>query len=519
MAHKFLTDVDVKGSINVAGKVESAELDSTKLAINGVELQTPAGVAGPITVATSTQITEINETLETKQENLVVEAYSGIVLSADNKIAVDTSVIATAETVAAAQSAADAAQDAADENAEAIEAIKTTGINSTVTLTDPEQTDDVAAIVAHLTAAGKTAVKGDTAIVKRTISGTKVSHTAYVFDGANWAAMDGNYSASNVYLANSIKMSGFTSVGNISITSGGFNSTALAAGKSIEDVLKALFAKESQPSATKPSISAATFYKDGAKMTSNTSAEVGTSIVFSYDSTFSPGSYTAFTGSDGKNLQNPTGVTVSAWEAKLVESGNGSQTQTLATEDGTFTAIKVAAGKTYSMYVKAGHSASTASGLTSDGNPSNPEVSIAAVDIANVTSSNSNKQLYKASNTVTAYRKAFFGSFETPLTVDQMTSAMIRGLSSTTSALTSGKELVANVTTGHKQVIFALPTGQSKTAVNHTSSLNALVTTSFPKIGTVDVADASGTDTHTYDIYACEQSEAFGAGNVFTMTI
>ena len=38
---------------------------------------------------------------------------------------------------------------------------------------------------------------GDTAIIKRAISGDKVSYTAYVYDGSlsAWKAMDGNYSA------------------------------------------------------------------------------------------------------------------------------------------------------------------------------------------------------------------------------------------------------------------------------------------------------------------------------------
>lgn len=521
MAQRFLTDIDVKGDIIVSGDITSSKVATTNLKIGDVAVNLPEGATGSVTVATSADVSTINQSLQTKQETIVVAEGSGLTKAEDGKtFGIDTTVIATAQSVSDVSDVADAAKEAAETNAEAIEALDgridtlEAGATSHYEVTPAEGQDDIAAITAAIPE-GKTAIKGDTAVAKKAIAGGKMSYTAYVFDGANWAAMDGNYSASNVYLANSIKMSGFSSVGNISIATGGFNDTALSAGKSIEDALKALFAKESQPTATKPSVSAAAFYKDGVKMTSNTNVEVGTSIVFSYDSTFSPGSYSSFAGV----AQNKTGVTVSAWEAKLVESGNGSQTQTLATEDGTYDSIKVVAGKTYSMYVKAGHSASTASGLTSDGNPSKPEVSIAAVDVTNVTSSNGNKQLYKASNTVTGYRKAFFGSFATPLATSAMTSAMIRGLSSTTSGLASGNKLVANVTTGHKQVVFALPTGQSFAKINHTSSLDALVTTSFPKIGTVSVKDASGADEHTYDIYACEQADAFGAGNVFTMTI
>ena len=37
----------------------------------------------------------------------------------------------------------------------------------------------------------------DICIVKRIIAGEKVSYTAYIFDGKNWTALDGNYNAEN----------------------------------------------------------------------------------------------------------------------------------------------------------------------------------------------------------------------------------------------------------------------------------------------------------------------------------
>jgi hypothetical protein len=43
--------------------------------------------------------------------------------------------------------------------------------------------------------------KGDIAVIERVIGGigTASSMTAYMYDGANWCALDGNYSAENVY--------------------------------------------------------------------------------------------------------------------------------------------------------------------------------------------------------------------------------------------------------------------------------------------------------------------------------
>jgi hypothetical protein len=492
MAHKFLTDVDVKGSINVAGKVESAELDSTKLAINGVELQTPAGVAGPITVATSTQITEINETLETKQENLVVEAYSGIVLSADNKIAVDTSVIATAETVAAAQSAADAAQDAADENAEAIEAIKTTGVNSTVTLTDPEQADDVAAIVAHLTAAGKTSVKGDTAIVKRTISGTKVSHTAYVFDGANWAAMDGNYSAKNVYFDTNITAT--KNVGTISIPSSGSTDFAIS-GLNVHQAFQKLLAQEQYPAApTSPS--AVINITNGTR-----NYEVGASVTPSYSAYFTPGSYT---------YGPATGVTHTAATItdNFATNGTGSiatiAANTLSSSSskpttGTLPAITMEDG-----HVSAGYQITLNYGWTAGATPLTNLGNDATVDQEGATGTKvsaiaaASGKTASSSNKITAFRRAFYGAIDTQITDEaQLTSALIRGLSGKSSGGFAANSTGAATTTANKSqcVIFAyLGSLRDCTEIIHAGTKYD-VKSSFSGPVTVSVADAGGQTT------------------------
>lgn len=62
---------------------------------------------------------------------------------------------------------------------------------------DGESDTDVISRV--LTAAGAEAQKDDIFVVKALIAGGKYSYTAYVYDGSVWAAMDGNYSAENVY--------------------------------------------------------------------------------------------------------------------------------------------------------------------------------------------------------------------------------------------------------------------------------------------------------------------------------
>lgn len=50
----------------------------------------------------------------------------------------------------------------------------------------------------------KAIVSGDIAIVKTLIAEGKYQHTAFVYDGDAWAAMDGNYNADNVYFDNDL---------------------------------------------------------------------------------------------------------------------------------------------------------------------------------------------------------------------------------------------------------------------------------------------------------------------------
>ena len=91
---------------------------------------------------------------------------------------------------------------------------------------------------------------GDVAVVKTEIANGKYAHTAYIWDGANWAAMDGNYSAENVYFDEDL-----TYTANIgALTLGTQNSKKLASkGKSLEEVLKQILAETKNPTITQPS--------------------------------------------------------------------------------------------------------------------------------------------------------------------------------------------------------------------------------------------------------------------------
>jgi hypothetical protein len=106
--------------------------------------------------------------------------------------------------------------------------------------------------------AGK--VIGDMAIVRSTIKDDIKSHTAYVWNGTAWAAMDGNYDANNVYFKEDITLAGsYTQVGNVTKSSAAATGSLSAAGKSLSQVMQSIFTKELYPATgsniNKPSIS------------------------------------------------------------------------------------------------------------------------------------------------------------------------------------------------------------------------------------------------------------------------
>ena len=116
---------------------------------------------------------------------------------------------------------------------------------------DADDIDDIAAIEAKVAAEGAEKQDGDVAIVKSIFADGKISYTSYVYDSEldvegedsskGWSAMDGNYSATNVFLKDKITLAGdygkdsrndkITSIGNLRI------GDEIAAGTSLQSLL------------------------------------------------------------------------------------------------------------------------------------------------------------------------------------------------------------------------------------------------------------------------------------------
>ena len=344
---------------------------------------------------------------------------------------------------------------------------------------------DAEVITRVLAAANAEAVQGDVFVVKALIATGKYSYTAYVFDGANWAAMDVNYSAENVYFANDLTYT--ANIGVLSVPSSG-SGTLAAAGKNVKDVFASILAKEKNPSATQPAVTA-TCEQLGAY-------EVGTSVTPSYSASLSAGSYT---------YGPATGVVATAWSVT-----NGTATKSEAT--GSFDALTVADNTSYSITATATHGEG-ASPVTNLGNE------YAAGKIA---AGNKSGTAYKnASNRnvtkITGYRNSFYGTLTAK--DGELNSALVRGLGKSNKALAAGNSFSVSIPVGAIRVVFAYPaTLRDVNSVQDVNGMNAEIKSAFTK-SVVSVEGANGYDAIDYKVYVMDMAKANDAANTYKVTI
>lgn len=306
------------------------------------------------------------------------------------------------------------------------------------------------------------AEKDDTFIVKRVISGTKNSYTAYVYDGTKWAAMDGNYDASNVYFDNDFVAT--APIGVVEIPDSG-STTISAAGKSVKDVLAGIFAKEKEPAVTNPAVSITA--------SANKAYEVGTKVSPSYSASLSAGSYT---------YGPATGITAKTWSVT-----NSGSDETLTTATGTLAEITVADNTNLSITATATYDAG-AMPKTNIGNEA-PAKQIKAGSASATTSAK-----------ITGYRNLFYGVVNT----ENLTSDVIRGLTKG-GAYTTSKTFDVNVTTADAVgIVVAYPSNVPRSGISKvllTTSMNADVTADYKVTTNVDVEGANGYTAQSYKVY------------------
>lgn len=336
---------------------------------------------------------------------------------------------------------------------------------------------DIQAIVRIVN--GKTLTIGDIAIIRVEIANGKYQHTAYVYDGSVWAAMDGNYNAENVYFNNDFTFT--KSIGVIDVSKSEGSKTVEAKGKNIEQFLASIFAKEEQPSVTAPSVSL--------NVNNAGSFEVGTKTTPTFSASLNAGSYT---------YGPATGVVAKSWS---VTSTAG---DSFTTNSGTCKEVLVTDGISYNITATASYDAG-AIAKTNIGNNSSPVKRVEA------------GSKISTAGSITGYRKTFYGT-----TTDELalTSDAIRGLaSSSSSALSDGSTFDVVLPIGAKRVVIAYPaTLRDISSIKDDNGLNAEIVSAFTPI-TMDVEGANGYDAITYDVYTTVFADPLEKANIYHVTI
>lgn len=319
--------------------------------------------------------------------------------------------------------------------------------------------------------------KGDMAVVVRTFVEGKESYTAYIHDGTGFKAMDGNYSADNVYFDKDLTYT--ANIGVLTVPSTG-SGTIQASGKNVKEVLAGILAKEKNPSAAAPAVTIGTQTNFG-------TFEIGTKKNLVYGATLSAGSYT---------YGPATGITAKTWEVTCT-GVIGSK----ATASGTFENV-VAEATPKTVTVKATYDAG-AIPVTNLGNPY-PTGQIKAGSAS------------KTSNSLVGVRYMFWGPMADASA--ELNSANIRALAHN-KASGAGNLSTFGAGAGAKKVVVAVPAGRRITKVIMPSALNADVTSLFVKQGTqVQVQGANAYAAAAYDVYVY-QPASIDAGETYTVTI
>lgn len=317
-----------------------------------------------------------------------------------------------------------------------------------------------------------TGTTGDYCIIKDTEAGTQ---TAYMYLDGIWQALNGNYTANNIYFDDDMMVT--TDIGYIKTSNG--SGTIPSKGKNLAEVFEAMFVEEQDPTTTDPSVSI-TLTKAG-------SYEVGTTVTgIAYTANFEDGNYSF--GPD------PTGATVTSWE--ITTSTGDSFTTT--SED--LPDLLVTDETSFKVTAKATHTA----GDTPKTNKQNDCTDTSKIIAAGTKS--------KSSSAITGYRSYFYGAIS--VATSALTSEIIRGL--TNGGNYNNKKsftIAADGADNLKAFIVAIPVSNTRAGiikVDSTTGMTVGMTDSYNRLANIAVADARGTidginqNTTEYKIYAWE---------------
>lgn len=344
---------------------------------------------------------------------------------------------------------------------------------------------------------------GDFGIVKALLTSDKYSHSAYVYTENGWAAMDGNYSADNVYFDEDLLVT--TKIGTIQTLTNG-QATLSAKGKTLKQVFSSLIAERRTPTATLPSGAIEwTNYENG-----NYLVEVGETITPTWKTTFSAGSYT---------YGPATGIT--PIQAKVYLSTNLSSSSTINAGEMNGKTGSLSALTLKDTSIK--HYAKVDYGWTNG--TSTPKDNFGDDHV----NTSKNLPIQAASNKtdistyyIQGYRKVFFGSRVSPI---ELNSSNIRALADNINS--SSSSFTMNIDEGATQVVIAVPPGRVVKKVTDNGAFGQDILEAFDKhLGASGIkvggADATSSDIGGfalyYNVYVYKPSTPLGS-NTYTITL
>ena len=298
-------------------------------------------------------------------------------------------------------------------------------------------------------------------------------YTAYRYNGTAWAAMDGNYSAENVYFTKDFTFT--TTVGTVtSLTNG--SATKEAAGKNIQEFFAGLFASESNPETTDPSISLSV---------SGGSGEVGSSYTL-------PTATLKLTGVGSYTYGPATGVKVEIGDATITQ-GDDSVSNTVAMALNSTIKLQAKDDETYYL--------DTAKSYKFNASAKHTDGSIPVTNLGNDYADGQIKSATltkEATATFTGFRPFFYGVLTVAPSTTTLTSEMIRGLTNGGNYNAAKSFTIkANGASNLKAFIVAIPDSNGRagiTNVDSTAGMTVSMTDSYTLSDKkVSVADARGT--------------------------
>lgn len=318
--------------------------------------------------------------------------------------------------------------------------------------------------------------KGDMAVVIRTFVEDKQSYTAYIHDGTGFKAMDGNYSAENVYFDKDLKLT--EAFGRYKPDASG-SVEVPSTGQSVYSLIDDAFSQSKNPTTTQPSASVSITANSG-------TFEIGTKKNLTYSASLNTGAY-----SYGPT---PTGVSATTYTATC-------DGKTLTGATGTFE--NIVADGTKKISISIAHSAGSIPKTNKGANYEAGQIK-------------SGTKTATSSQALVGVRYMFWGPMADASA--ELNSANIRALAHKEESKAKTLDVFGP---GDKavKVVVAVPAGRKITKVLLTSSMNADITSTFAKqTSTVSVEGAQGYAGTAYDVYVY-QPASIDKGERYAITI